>query len=53
MKSDRLNRLFNSKSGHGFDVAIDDGFFNPPGFLTGMEDMTKAAEIVMKAASDA
>jgi DhnA family fructose-bisphosphate aldolase class Ia len=53
MKTYRLNRLFNSKSGRCFDVAIDHGFFNQPGFLTGIEDMAKAVETVVKAAPDA
>ena len=53
MKSYRLNRLFNSKSGRCFDVAIDHGFFNQPGFLTGIENMATAVEIVVKAAPDA
>ena len=53
MKSYRLNRLFNSKSGRCFDVAIDHGFFNQPGFLTGIEDMGKAVRTVADAAPDA
>jgi len=53
MKTYRLNRLFNSKSGRCFDVAIDHGFFNQPGFLTGIEDMAKAVETVVKASPDA
>lgn len=53
MKSHRLNRLFNAKSGRCFDVAIDHGFFNQSGFLTGIEDMAKAVETVVKAAPDA
>ena len=39
MKSFRLKRLFNAKSNRCFDVAVDHGFFNQPGFLTGIEDM--------------
>ncbi|MBJ7327926.1 MAG: aldolase [Chthoniobacterales bacterium] len=53
MKSYRLNRLFNAKSGRCFDVAIDHGFFNQPGFLTGIEDMAKAVRTVVEAAPDA
>lgn len=53
MKLFRLQRLFNSKSARCFDVAIDHGFFNQPGFLTGIEDMKKAVETVVQAAPDA
>jgi len=42
VKSYRLNRLFNAKSGRCFDVAIDHGFFNELGFLKGIEDIEKA-----------
>jgi DhnA family fructose-bisphosphate aldolase class Ia len=34
-------------------VAIDHGFFNQPGFLTGIEDMAKAVRTVVEAAPDA
>lgn len=53
MKSYRLNRLFNARSGRCFDVAIDHGFFNQPGFLTGIEDMGAAVRTVADAAPDA
>jgi len=53
MKSYRLNRLFNSDSGRCFDVAIDHGFFNQPGFLTGIEDMAAAVRTVVQAGPDA
>lgn len=53
MKPYRLNRLFNAKSGRCFDVAIDHGFFNQPGFLTGIEDMQRAVETVVHAGPDA
>lgn len=53
MKLYRLKRLFHSKSGRCFDVAIDHGFFNQPGFLTGIEDMKKAVETVVQAGPDA
>lgn len=53
MKSHRLNRLFNAKSGRCFDVAIDHGFFNQPGFLTGIENMATAVQTVVDAAPDA
>ena len=42
MKSARLNRLFNPKSNRCFDVAIDHGFFNEYGFLSGIENIEKA-----------
>lgn len=53
MKSFRLNRLFNAKSNKCFDVAVDHGFFNTPGFLTGIESMPKTIEILVDAAPDA
>jgi fructose-bisphosphate aldolase, class I len=48
-----MNRLFNAKSGRCFDVAIDHGFFNQPGFLTGIEDMQRAVDTVVQAGPDA
>jgi class I fructose-bisphosphate aldolase len=53
MKTFKLNRLFNSKSGNCFDVAIDHGFFNEYGFLNGIENIQKAVEILVDAAPDA
>lgn len=53
MKSYRLNRLFNSKSGHCFDVAIDHGFFNEYGFLQGIESVQKSVDILVDVAPDA
>jgi class I fructose-bisphosphate aldolase len=53
MKAYRLNRLFNSKSGNCFDVAIDHGFFNEHGFLQGIENIGKAVDILVNAAPDA
>jgi DhnA family fructose-bisphosphate aldolase class Ia len=53
MKSFRLNRLFNAKSGRCFDVAVDHGFFNQPGFLTGIEDMRSVVKTLVDAAPDA
>ena len=52
MKLARMNRLFGT-SGHCFDVAIDHGMFNEPGFLGGIEDMRRAIAIVADAAPDA
>lgn len=52
MKSARLNRLF-GLSGNCFDVAIDHGMFNEPGFLGGIENMAAAVDIVANAAPDA
>ncbi len=45
MKSYRLNRLFNGKSGNCFDVAIDHGFFNEYPFLSGIENIKKAVDV--------
>ena len=53
MKTYRLNRLFNAKSGRCFDVAIDHGFFNQSGFLTGIENMQRAVDTVVQAGPDA
>ena len=53
MKSYRLNRLFNAKSGRCFDVAVDHGFFNNTGFLTGIESMPDTVKTLVDAAPDA
>ncbi len=53
MKSARLNRLFNSKSNRCFDVAIDHGFFNEHGFLSGIENMRKTIDALVAAGPDA
>jgi len=53
MKTFRLNRLFNPKSGRCFDVAIDHGFFNEPGFLAGIENIAEAVRVLVEAAPDA
>jgi DhnA family fructose-bisphosphate aldolase class Ia len=53
MKSFRLKRLFNAKSGRCFDVAIDHGFFNQPGFLAGIEDMPTVVRTLVEAGPDA
>ncbi len=53
MKEYRLNRLFNAKSNRCFDVAVDHGFFNQPGFLTGIEDMRSVVKTLVEAAPDA
>ena len=41
------------QDGKCFDVAIDHGFFNEPGFLGGIEDIRKAVQTVVSAAPDA
>jgi fructose-bisphosphate aldolase, class I len=53
VKSFRLNRLFNAKSNRCFDVAVDHGFFNQPGFLQGIEDMRQVVKTLVDAAPDA
>jgi DhnA family fructose-bisphosphate aldolase class Ia len=53
MKSYRLNRLFNPRSQRCFDVAIDHGFFNQPGFLTGIENMKEVIATLVDAGPDA
>lgn len=53
MTSYRLNRLFHPTSRRCFDVAIDHGFFNEHGFLSGIEDIAEAVARVVRAAPDA
>lgn len=53
MKHYRLNRLFNARSSRCFDVAVDHGFFNQPGFLQGIEDMRQVVKTLVDAAPDA
>ena len=53
MKTYKLNRLFNRKSGKCFDVAIDHGFFNEYSFLQGIESIEKAVKVLVDAAPDA
>lgn len=53
MKRFRLNRLFNAKSGRCFDVAVDHGFFNQPGFLQGIEDIRAVVRTLADAGPDA
>jgi fructose-bisphosphate aldolase, class I len=53
MKSFRLKRLFNARSGRCFDVAVDHGFFNTPGFLQGIEDMRRVVSALAEAGPDA
>lgn len=48
----RLNRFLGT-DGKCFDVAIDHGFFNEPGFLAGIEDMREAVATVVNAQPDA
>lgn len=53
MKHYRLQRLFNARSGRCFDVAVDHGFFNEPGFLKGIEDMPATVRTLVEAGPDA
>lgn len=53
MKQFRLNRLFNARSGHCFDVAVDHGFFNEGVFLSGIENLESAVRVLVEAAPDA
>ena len=53
MKSSRINRLFNAKSGKCFDVAIDHGFFNEFTFLAGIENIEKSVKVLIDANPDA
>ena len=52
MTKPRLNRFLGA-DGRCFDVAIDHGFFNEPGFLSGIEDMAAAVKTVVDAGPDA
>ncbi len=52
MTKPRLNR-FLASDGKCFDVAIDHGFFNEPGFLSGIEDMRAAVSGIAAAGPDA
>jgi len=51
-KRPRLNRLL-GVDGKCFDVAIDHGIFNDPGFLGGIEDMHRAVQAIVTAGPDA
>ncbi|MEO6002604.1 MAG: aldolase [Opitutus sp.] len=53
MKTARLHRLFNPRTGRCFDVALDHGFFNEGSFLAGIEDLPRAVETIVAAAPDA
>ena len=53
MKQFRMNRLFNQKSMHCLDVAIDHGFFGEFPFLEGIENIAEAVEVIASAAPDA
>jgi DhnA family fructose-bisphosphate aldolase class Ia len=53
MKTYRLNRLFNARSGNCFDVAIDHGFFNEGSFLSGIENIENSVHTLIEADPDA
>src|SRR6267142_4516999 len=53
MKTYRLNRLFNARSNRCFDVAVDHGFFNERGFLSGIENLDACVKTLVTAAPDA
>ena len=53
MKSIRLHRLFNARSGRCFDVAVDHGFFGEASFLSGIENAQNAVDALVQAAPDA
>lgn len=48
----RMNRLF-AADGKCFDVAVDHGFFGERAFLSGIEDMNRAIEVLVDADPDA
>jgi class I fructose-bisphosphate aldolase len=49
----RLRRLFNPNSGRCLDIAVDHGFFGERSFLTGIEDLAAAVQILAAAEPDA
>jgi fructose-bisphosphate aldolase, class I len=53
MKTARLHRLFNPRTGRCFDVALDHGFFNEGSFLAGIENLASAVATLVAAAPDA
>jgi DhnA family fructose-bisphosphate aldolase class Ia len=53
MKNFRLNRLFSPVSKRCIDVAVDHGFFNELSFLSGIEDLEKAVDVLIQANPDA
>ncbi|MGA2017808.1 MAG: aldolase [Opitutaceae bacterium] len=53
MKTARLHRLFNPRTGRCFDVALDHGFFNEGSFLAGIENLPSAVATLVAAAPDA
>jgi len=52
-KAARLNRLFHPISRRCFDVAIDHGFFNEWGFLSGIESIERSIQTLIDATPDA
>lgn len=53
MKTARLHRLFNPRTGRCFDVALDHGFFNEGSFLAGIENLPRAVATLVAASPDA
>lgn len=53
IKTYRINRLFHPRSNRCLNVAIDHGFFNQPGFITGIEDIRKVVHTLVEAGPDA
>ncbi len=48
----RMRRLF-AADGRCFDVAVDHGFFGEPRFLSGIENLAAALDVLVEAAPDA
>lgn len=53
MRSYRLNRLFDPRSGRCLDVAVDHGLFGEQAFLPGIEDMRAVVDTLVAAGPDA
>ena len=48
----RMRRLF-AADGRCLDVAVDHGFFGEPRFLSGIENLAAALDVLVEAAPDA
>ncbi len=48
-----MGRLFDSRSGRCLNVAVDHGLFGEPAFLSGIENMPAAIEVLVGAGPDA
>ena len=49
----RMRRLFHPDSGRCLDIAVDHGYFGQGAFLSGIEDLPSAVEVLAAAGPDA